>query len=211
MSSFFKKFVIFLGDVILLYLSLALTLLIRYGPAEFKISFNTHLVPFSIIFVLWVLVLYLFDLYHYKTTRTAELLKTISYAVIVSGFLSITAFYLFPGVFGLTPKTNLVLFALIFLVFAYGWHRLMVFTIFPSGAQKIILLGNSPLIERAIEHIKSHQPIGYRVTEWFKDPEDATLNKVLEAASQHGAPFRGTKPPPREAVCSEVYLPPPCT
>ena len=114
-------------------------------------------------------------------------MKTVLYAVVTSGFLSITAFYLFPGIFGLTPKTNLAIFAFIFLALAHGWHRLMIFTVFPSGAQKIIVLGNSPLIKQTIEHIKSHPHIGYYITEWFKSPKDITLKKVLRIASQHDA------------------------
>ena len=187
MSSLLKKLILLLGDIGLLYLSLALTLFIRYGGVEFSLQWKTHFIPFSIIFIAWALVFYLFNLYQYKTSQAAELLRTVFYAVVTSGFLSITAFYLFPDIFGLTPKTNLALFALIFLVLSYGWHRLIVFTIFPSGAEKIIIIGNSPLMEQTIEYISSHPHIGYRVAQWFKNTQEIDTNSVLHTITNRDA------------------------
>ncbi len=185
MSSLFKKLVLFLGDVGLLYLSLASTLFIRYAGVDFTSRWEAHLIPFSIIFILWILVFYLFNLYQYKTSRAPELLKTVVYAVVTSGFLSVTAFYLFPDTFGLTPKTNLALFAFIFLMLSYSWHRLIVFTVFSSGAEKIIILGDSPLIQQTIKHIEAHPHIGYRIAEWIKNVISIDPGTIREAITKH--------------------------
>ena len=58
-----KKIIILFGDILILYGALILTLIFRYGPADFGESSNSHLKPFSLIFFGWILIFYLIDLY----------------------------------------------------------------------------------------------------------------------------------------------------
>ena len=173
-----KKILIFLGDVMILYGALALTLFIRYLGEGFKEKFITHFIPFTIIFLFWILVLYLFNFYQYKTGSKKELLKDIFLATLVSGFLSVTAFYLLPNLFELTPKINLALFALIFLGLKYGWQRIVSEYISLSGTEKILVLGNSPLIKKTVKHVKENPQTGYKVAEWIKDTKEIEFAKI---------------------------------
>ncbi len=175
-----KKLFIFIGDVIILYASLALALFIRYQGNEFVDRFKAHFWPFTIIFIVWILVLYLFNLYRYKFGVKEEILKDVFLATLVSGFLSVTAFYLFPGFFELTPKTNLALFALIFLVLKYGWQRLILCNIFPSGAEKVLILGDSPLIQEVVDNVEDKPQIGYKVSRWFRNIEEVDFEDLPE-------------------------------
>jgi exopolysaccharide biosynthesis polyprenyl glycosylphosphotransferase len=176
-----KKILILCGDVIALYLSLALTLIIRYGISEIDRSFQNHLGPFSTIFIVWFVIFYLFDLYHPKTLRNEQtLFNALIGAIFVSAIVSIVIFYLFNNLFfNLTPKINLLIFSLIFLVVDYLW-RLILARFFVSGALETIIFGNSPLINKIISYLNENPQIGYRATTWIKETNEVGINKVIQ-------------------------------
>ncbi len=64
-----KKLVVIFGDIAILYGSLILTLIIRYGADYFPNAFQSHLQPFSLIFIFWILIFYLFNFYSETTKR----------------------------------------------------------------------------------------------------------------------------------------------
>ena len=106
-----RKLTLFLGDVAMLYASLALTLVIRYPMADLELHLKNHLYPFSAIFILWLAVFYLSELYQYKNYGSASMLvKRLAGAVFLSGVSSVIIFYLFGNFFELTPKINLLIF-----------------------------------------------------------------------------------------------------
>jgi exopolysaccharide biosynthesis polyprenyl glycosylphosphotransferase len=168
-----KTAVIFLGDIIILYGALILTLFSRYG-LDFKEPLNAHLKPFSLIFIVWLLVFYLADLYKIKFLRIN--LKTVQnfvLAIIISVVASIIFFYLFPSIFKLTPKTNLVLFALIFGVSGFLW-RFILSKIFISGGlkEKLLIIGDSPIIDEIADYLKNNPQIGYEIAGVEKNISD---------------------------------------
>ncbi|MDP2934446.1 MAG: hypothetical protein Q8N59_01590, partial [bacterium] len=57
-----KKLILLLGDVIVLYASLIVALSVRYRGFDLEV-FKRHLLPFSIIYVVWLIVFYIHDLY----------------------------------------------------------------------------------------------------------------------------------------------------
>jgi exopolysaccharide biosynthesis polyprenyl glycosylphosphotransferase len=168
-----KTAVIFLGDIVILYGALILTLFSRYG-LDFKEHLNAHLKPFSLIFLVWLLVFYLADLYKIKFLRIN--LKTVQnfvLAIIISVVASIIFFYLFPSIFRLTPKTNLVLFALIFGVSGFLW-RFILSKIFISGGlkEKLLVIGDSPIIDEIADCLKNNPQIGYEIAGIEKNISD---------------------------------------
>ncbi|NCO80103.1 hypothetical protein GW884_02330, partial [Candidatus Falkowbacteria bacterium] len=64
MNNKFKKIALLGGDIIILYLSLYLTLLIRYSSKQLATSWAIHLWPFTIIFLLWLIIFYISNLYN---------------------------------------------------------------------------------------------------------------------------------------------------
>ena len=58
----FRSWLLMLGDVAVLYASLALTLWLRHRAVPFNDYWTHHVVPFSLIFVVWLFVFYVYDL-----------------------------------------------------------------------------------------------------------------------------------------------------
>ena len=62
MTNFFgkiKKIILVLGDLIILYLSLWLTLALRYGMANFDYYWQQHFWPFTIIYLVWLIIFFI--------------------------------------------------------------------------------------------------------------------------------------------------------
>ena len=159
------------GDIAILYGALILTLLIRYGTADYAESFSVHLEPFSIIFIVWLLVFYLSDLYSNKFFKfNLAAAQVFFIAIIINLVLSIVAFYAFESFFQLTPKTNLLIFGIIFGIFDCLWRLFLSRLFISSGWRKqILIIGNSPSIAAVAEYLKNNPQTGYHLNLWFKE------------------------------------------
>lgn len=183
-----KTIIILLGDMVILYGALAVTLLLRYEFSYFKESFSSHLKPFSLIFIIWLLTFYLADLYQNKTLKNKlSLARALIPAIAVSAAMSIILFYLFTPFFNLTPKTNLLLFALIFGILDFGWRMLIIKILIKSGWRaRLLLIGNSETAVLTVSKLKSNPQLGYDVNYWLKDDlNDENLKNLEKIASDN--------------------------
>ncbi|MEK7555454.1 MAG: sugar transferase [Patescibacteria group bacterium] len=181
-----KTIIILLSDITILYGALAITLLLRYESSYFKESFSTHLKPFSLIFIIWLLTFYLADLYQNKTLKNKfSLARALIPAIIVSATISIVLFYLFTPFFNLTPKTNLLIFAFVFGILDFGWRMLMIRILIKSGwRSRLLLIGDSETTTSTVSKLKSNPQFGYDVNYWFKnDLNDENLKNLEKIAS----------------------------
>src|SRR5260221_8362204 len=108
-----EPIILFIGDLLFFYLSLWLTLLLRYGEVTFDGAWESHFLPFSILFILWVLVFFIAGLYEKHTLIfKSRLPTTILNAAVANSALAVLFFYFIPQ-FGITPKTTLFLYLII--------------------------------------------------------------------------------------------------
>jgi len=63
-----RKSILVFGDLAVLYLALILTLAIRYG-VEYQRNFALHVWPFTIIFLIWLLIFYIANLYELSVVK----------------------------------------------------------------------------------------------------------------------------------------------
>ena len=164
-----RNIFILAGDVLALYLSLFLALVIRYG-SEFDRFIGQHLMPFSFLFVPWLLVFYMAGLYDQGRLRNnMEFLKTLSLAIAVNAVLAMFFFYLIPY-FGITPKTNLLIFLLIFAALEVTWRRSFnKFTASFQSKTKIVLVGSGRAAEEISSFVKENPQLGYKISIRLKD------------------------------------------
>ena len=172
-----RKLTLFLGDVAMLYASLALTLVIRYPMADLELHLKNHLYPFSAIFILWLAVFYLSELYQYKNYGSASMLvKRLAGAVFLS-VSSVIIFYLFGNFFELTPKINLLIFSGIFLALDYSL-RILIAKAFTAGATKIMVLGDAPLLKEIEKYLAGNPHAGYQVADTLKNPGENSAETI---------------------------------
>ncbi|MDO8619725.1 MAG: exopolysaccharide biosynthesis polyprenyl glycosylphosphotransferase [bacterium] len=159
-----ETFFLFLGDVLILYVSLVVTLLIRYGGSafDFKRMFMLHVTPFSILFFLWVLVFFIAGLYEKHTLfLQKQLPQLLSRALLVNVLVAVLFFYFIPA-FKITPKGNLFLYLLVSSVALFFWRRYRLVRTVSGEREHAAIIGSGEELMRMTQEI-NHNP-RYRMT-----------------------------------------------
>lgn len=152
--------ILFLGDILLLYFSLWLTLFLRDLSLPTNRIWTLHFAPFSILIAVWILVFFISGLYEKHTLiLKSRLPSTVFNTQIVNSFIAVFFFYFIPY-FGITPKTNLFIylflsFALILLWRIYGDRILH-----PSIKQKGIIVGSGEEMRELLEEVNNNPRYG---------------------------------------------------
>ena len=159
-----KSFLLFLGDVVALYAALLGALWLRYGMGFYAEFFRTHVGPFTVIFVPWLIVFYIAGLYDLRRLRNnLEFSKTLLLAIAVSGGIAIILFYLVPGL-GIAPKTNLLLFLVVFVIVEILWRR--IFNLLAGSGDapnRVLLIGDGALADEIETAIRESPQFGYAI------------------------------------------------
>jgi exopolysaccharide biosynthesis polyprenyl glycosylphosphotransferase len=118
-----KRFLLLAGDIVVLQAALVATLFLRYDGIDQK-TWQQHAMPFAFVTAFWVIGLFVTGLYDLSKMRNSvTFFRTILEAMFVNLLIAFAFFYLIP-VFGIAPRTNLLLYFAIALLFLYAW-RLM--------------------------------------------------------------------------------------
>src|SRR3989338_6701178 len=107
-----EALILFLGDLVCFIAALWLTLLVRYWQWPSRELFTTHVVPFSVIFLVWTLFFFISDLYRKQTILfTGSLPSRILRAQIINSLIAGLFFYFSPFFYNvaLTPLLNLLI------------------------------------------------------------------------------------------------------
>lgn len=162
-----KQFIILAGDITVLYSSLYLTLLIRYWSKPSEDLWNNHFLPFTIIFIGWILIFYIAGLYNlHLAINNAKFLQLTSKSLAVAGFLSIAFFYLTPQsqLFGIAPKRNLLIYIVIFAVLFFIWRYFFNWSLKSYLPKKIIaIIGFNDQVKELMREIKQKPHLGYKI------------------------------------------------
>lgn len=185
-----KIFWLALGDLVFLYASLLLALYIRYGALWRDKLIESHLLPFTIIFVIWLIVFYIAGLYDLRRLRNnLEFLKILGFTLAVNAGLAIIFFYLIP-IFGITPKTNLFIFMGIFALVSVFWRRSFNgWTALSQPLANIALVGESKSMGELSDLLEKNPQFGFKVKCWIKNSDLSETNsddKLAEEIKKSG-------------------------
>src|SRR3989344_4552312 len=133
-----ERWLLFIGDVIAFLASLWLMLLVRYGSFDPNL-FYQHLAPFSILFVVWLIVFFIAGLYEKHTVILKSRLPSILFNTLVVNTVLAVAFFYFIPYFGITPKTNLFIYLAISFALILLW-RIYAFPLFGTRRKQSALL-----------------------------------------------------------------------
>lgn len=174
-----KKSLLFFGDLLILYVSLFLTLLIRYG-GDFGGQLVFHLTPFTIIFIIWVIVFYISNLYDIGFSRNnVQFLSTLLYSITTNAIIATFFFYLVPF-FGIAPKTNLAIFMAIAAMLTLGWRYFFNHLLIKGGHHNnTLIVGNNPQAQELYDFLLANPQLGYNAL-GIINIEDQTAQNILE-------------------------------
>ncbi len=135
-----KKALLLLGDATLFYTALFAILLLRYYATEDALIIE-HVIPFTILFVLWLITFGAFELYDLKVMINGKkFLYRLLKAMIVNGVIAVLILYLIPF-WEIEPRRNL--FAILGLATSliFLWRYVFNLVIIRTQSYRIIFFG----------------------------------------------------------------------
>jgi exopolysaccharide biosynthesis polyprenyl glycosylphosphotransferase len=136
-----EAIILFIGDLFFFTLSLFVALWVRYADLPTFSLFWTHFVPFSILFLVWIIVYFIAGLYEKHTLILKSKLPSIIFnSQIANSVIAIVFFYLIP-IFGIAPKTILFIYLFISFVAILLWRFYGVTLFTKREKQPALLIG----------------------------------------------------------------------
>lgn len=183
-------FFIFIMDLAAAFGALFLMILFRYGINNFNMESRAHIIPFSIIIFLFILIFYIFNLYSFRFNKNiTEFTNSFTKSLMISFSISVLIFYIFGDFFKLTPKTNLIIFTGIFGIIDF-YLRILVKRYFTHKKinRKIVVISDKG--DSLIEELNQNQNIGYEIIQEtgdfnleeiiYRDPDVVVINEDKE-------------------------------
>lgn len=170
-----KKFAILIGDIVALYLALYLTLMARYGYPVDPDNWQRHLMPFSWIILLWLIIFFINDFYNLKFNYTVNRLLASLSKIFAANILIAIAFFYFvsPFIESITPQRVLIIFIILTYVLIFIWRRVF-FSVVKSSAvlSTILIIGQSPVSNELIQEINRRPQLGYKAINLIQVPDN---------------------------------------
>lgn len=183
MSNRSKALLLILGDLGILFLCLVVVVKLRLGD----LYLPQHYDLFSYLFPLWLLAYFIEGLYSLRTFNPATLPVSLLRGTFMALVLTtLVTYVLVPQIKIISPKTNLVLIALLALPILYAWKRLF-FYVFShaSRLRNTVLIGCPSTLEMVKFEINRKPFLGYKIQEHITaETELIAIERNLKAGDE---------------------------
>lgn len=154
------------GDLILFQIALIIALWIRYARFDVQ-DWSLHALPFFLLSIIWVIVLYIAGLYDFLLIREPiALFRKYLEGMLANAFVGFAFFYLFPF-FGIAPRRILVIEFVLFLLLGYLW-RLIIGHYIKTSSQPTKAIYVGPAREaQPLARLLTESPLGIQLTDVF--------------------------------------------
>lgn len=161
MSLYGKKdsLILLAGDILALVLALWLTLALRYWVWPAPAVFWWNLGAFAPLYLLWLIVFFISDLYRRQTLLlTRRLPQMLLRAQVINSLLAVLMFYFVPYFdrIGLTPKTNLFVYLVVALPLLLVWRVWVIDWVNRGRPVRIAFATSGEAVEELRQEIASH-------------------------------------------------------
>lgn len=160
-----RQWILLFGDIALLYLALLMTLFIRFGSEWRGDVLVSHINSFSPLYLLWLVILYAANMYDLSLMpRSVRFFSRLGVVIAIIFLVSALFFYILPPPFRVvSPKTNLLLHAVIFGVLMYGWRIIASRTWSSIFHTRIGVFDPNKRMTALTATLKAHHHAGYEV------------------------------------------------
>ena len=161
-----KKILLLLVDIAILYISLWITLLIRYQETVTAYLWNQHLMPFSVVFVAWLVIFYIDELYELDINQgmVNQFVRLVR-GSLISAVIATSFFYFATNrLFTIRPQRVLIILLGVAIVLLFVWRLLFHhFARSPKIANSVLFIGFNELTAELIQKISSTPQLGFVV------------------------------------------------
>ncbi|MBP9762295.1 sugar transferase [Patescibacteria group bacterium] len=167
-----KRTLLMIGDFLVFELSLVLSLAGRYGAIR-EGDLETHIFPFSLLFLLWMAGLYAAGLYNLMLLRNPlRIFRSFAEGMIGNLLVGLAFFYLVPGL-GIAPRTNLFLIFTLSLLLGYAWRLCFLRLVdrrITTG--RVLFVGPQEEAEE-VNRLVEQSSLGFKlIAQFFPKPEE---------------------------------------
>ncbi len=174
-----KKIILLLGDIALLFGSLALTLRLRFGYINQEL-WQSHFWPFAVIFILWLIIFFINGLYEIRKVRNdykfyGQLINNL----LVNALIGFSFFYFILDRFSnIKPQTVLIILIIIFAILWTIWRKIF-FSLISSAklSNNLVIIGISTESLLLAEEIITKKHLGYSLKLFFNPDFSAIPEK----------------------------------
>jgi exopolysaccharide biosynthesis polyprenyl glycosylphosphotransferase len=151
-----EAFILFFGDIFFFVFSLWISLWLRFTEVPSSERFVVHIVPFSILFAVWVLVYFIAGLYEKHTLILKSKLPSVIFnAQLVNSVIAIIFFYSFTT-FRITPKTILFIYLIISFIGILFWRLYGKNLISSKDKQPALLIGTGSEMKELLVEVNGN-------------------------------------------------------
>ncbi|MFA5838757.1 MAG: exopolysaccharide biosynthesis polyprenyl glycosylphosphotransferase [Candidatus Paceibacterota bacterium] len=169
--------VLLLGDLVIFFASLWIALFLRYFEIPSGITLSGHISPFSILFLVWIFIFFIFGLYEKHTLILKNKLPSIILnAQITNSALAVLFFYLIPY-FGIAPKTNLFIYLIVSFILISLWRNYGVFLIKETKREDGIIIGSGADVDELEKEINNNERYHIKIIGLI-DPDKISSEEV---------------------------------
>jgi lipopolysaccharide/colanic/teichoic acid biosynthesis glycosyltransferase len=184
-----RTFILFAGDLFFFIGALWLSLYLRAFEAPSQTLFLQHLAPFSLLFVVWVVVFFIAGLYESRSIILAR--RALSATLLSAQIFNVAIaalFFFFVPIFGIAPKTVLLIYLVVSFLLVLLWRAFL----FPRMGQKpeyAVVVGSGSEIDELVDALQKAHRAPARVAEVVR-PNGTTIKVEVEQAIQkHSVQF----------------------
>ena len=174
-----RKIILLIGDLTLLYSALAITLWLRFSYINSELWYR-HLMSFTVVFAVWVLVFFINGLYEIeKVQQGFKFYGTLVQNLVINTVLAIAFFYIVGDITGIKPQTILLILVGIFTIFFLLWRKIF-YKLMSSdklGSNLAIIGIHAESLSLAEEIIKKPQ-LGYKL-KLIINPDSSAINEKI--------------------------------
>ena len=177
-----RKMVLFLGDVVFFVSALWLSLFLRDFEIPTQELFIDHLLPFSLLFLLWAFVFFVAGLYESRSIILARraLSMTLLVAQTVNILFAALFFFIIPY-FGITPKTLLIIYLAVSFILVLLWRIVLFPWLGLQKTERASLVAEGEESERLATALALARRAPARVAETIS-PGGSSLASDIESA-----------------------------
>lgn len=150
-------------DCALLVSSLYVALFLRTGITPNFQYFLSFIPPFTVIIIVSIAIFYSYGLYDKPSLRLIrELSKRIFSSQIVAALGAVILFYILP-VFGIAPKTILILYVIISTILMILWRNYAFSLVLRYRKQNSIIIGSGPTFHALVDELSRNPHTGIQL------------------------------------------------
>lgn len=175
-----KSTFLIIGDLFVLYSSLHLAILLRHGLPFSKEIFSQSFLPFSIVFLIWLILFSISHLYELRyATNRKKFFEMVFKLFSLAAIISVIYFYLFVPSFA--PKKVLFLTLVFSFIFFLVW-RIIFNRIIKIPRINVLIISEIKEVSEINRFLKKHPQIGYDIIKTLSPQE---INQTAEELKEN--------------------------